>query len=82
MNRHCLRDQEISMFDQFFCCHRVLLLGVCSFILLSSPAYADGGLWTSLGPEGGYIQTLVIDPQNPQTLYVGTSPWWSIQKYG
>lgn len=26
-------------------------------------------VWTSLGPEGGEIERLVVDPQNPSTLY-------------
>jgi photosystem II stability/assembly factor-like uncharacterized protein len=27
--------------------------------------------WTSLGPQGGYIEALAIDPTAPQTLYAG-----------
>jgi hypothetical protein len=27
--------------------------------------------WTSLGPEGGNISSLAIDPQHPSTLYAG-----------
>ena len=30
-------------------------------------------VWTSIGPEGGEILTLAIDPQTPSTLYAGTS---------
>src|SRR5437667_303243 len=33
--------------------------------------------WTSLGPYGGAIKTLVIDPQNTSTMYAGT---WSTQR--
>ena len=28
--------------------------------------------WASIGPEGGSILSLVIDPATPQTLYAGT----------
>jgi disulfide bond formation protein DsbB len=32
-------------------------------------AHAGINQWTSLGPYGGAIKTLVIDPQNTSTLY-------------
>ena len=38
------------------------------------PAAAGFNVWTSLGPEGGMVQTLVIDPTTPRILYAGT---WS-----
>src|SRR5512135_1995106 len=28
-------------------------------------------IWSSLGPEGGFIRTLAMDLQDPETLYVG-----------
>jgi photosystem II stability/assembly factor-like uncharacterized protein len=30
-------------------------------------------IWSSLGPIGGAISSMAIDPQNPQILYVGTA---------
>ena len=35
-------------------------------------AHAGINQWTSLGPYGGAIKTLVIDPQNTSTMYAGT----------
>src|SRR5207245_2080938 len=29
-------------------------------------------VWTSHGPEGGFIPALTVDPQNPSTVYAGT----------
>jgi photosystem II stability/assembly factor-like uncharacterized protein len=37
-----------------------------------SAASAEITVWTSLGPDAGSIRALVIDPQNPMTLYAGT----------
>lgn len=38
-------------------------------ILASGGVRAGTNVWTSLGPEGGSIQSLVIDPQNSRTVY-------------
>src|ERR1700746_3391181 len=32
-------------------------------------AWAGENVWTSLGPEGGSVQAIVIDPQNSNTVY-------------
>ncbi|MBI4683132.1 MAG: hypothetical protein HY757_08550 [Nitrospirae bacterium] len=34
---------------------------------------AAGGVWTSIGPEGGPISDLAIDPVNTSIIYAGTS---------
>jgi photosystem II stability/assembly factor-like uncharacterized protein len=39
---------------------------------LSSVAYAGAGVWTSGGPNGGYVKALAINPTTPATLYAGT----------
>ena len=36
-------------------------------------AWAGTNVWTGLGPEGGAIQALAIDPQNPKTIYAASS---------
>ena len=39
----------------------------------------NSGLPHAMGPEEGLTSnypTILIDPQNPQTLYVGHTPWW------
>jgi len=40
-------------------------------ILVTGPRTLSAGtnVWTSLGPEGGSIDRLVVDPQSPGTLY-------------
>ena len=54
---------------------RGLLLSVFLFValvaLLSVAAVAGENVWTSNGPYGGFIQALVIDPTNTQTVYAG-----------
>jgi photosystem II stability/assembly factor-like uncharacterized protein len=51
-----------------------LILLVFSIYLLGTPVvHCDGGVWSSLmGPEGGTISALAVDPQNPQNIYAGT----------
>ncbi len=39
---------------------------------LAHPATAAVDRWTPLGPDGGTIQTLAVDPGNPGTLYAGS----------
>jgi photosystem II stability/assembly factor-like uncharacterized protein len=38
----------------------------------SGAAFARSQQWTSLGPDGGSISAIVIDPQNPPTVYAAT----------
>lgn len=47
----------------------LVLLAICP----ASQALAGVNIWTSQGPEGGLIFSLVIDPLTPDTLYAGTS---------
>ena len=35
-------------------------------------ATAGGALWTSGGPYGGYVNSLAMDPVNPDVIYAGT----------
>src|ERR1700730_2430532 len=39
----------------------------------SGTLWAGTNVWTSLGPEGGPIQALAIDPQTPSTIYGAAS---------
>ena len=43
------------------------LLGTGSRTLWAGPQ-----VWTSIGPDGGDIYALAIDPQSPTTIYAGT----------
>ena len=40
--------------------------------LLQGTARAGTNVWTSIGPDGGSIAAVSIDPWNPNTLYAGT----------
>jgi photosystem II stability/assembly factor-like uncharacterized protein len=42
-------------------------------IAMAFPGYAGNNAWTSIGPQGGEVQALSIDPHNPLTLYAATS---------
>src|SRR5262245_49108870 len=36
------------------------------------PGRAQAATWEVHGPEGGYLESLVMDPTNPRVLYAGT----------
>jgi hypothetical protein len=46
-------------------------LALAAVVVLGGLQVAQAGVdvWTATGPEGGTIQALAIDPQNPATLY-------------
>ena len=50
---------------------RLMVMVLVSF-LGSSTLWAGVNVWTSLGPEGGSIQALAIDPQESRTVYAVT----------
>src|SRR5574337_716209 len=35
--------------------------------------YAKWGVWSPLGPEGGFVQTIAFDPKTPTTVYAGSA---------
>jgi len=46
---------------------------LCAALFTSAPvAQAGTNVWTRLGPEGGSITAVAIDPVTPGTLYAGT----------
>ncbi len=47
-----------------------VLIGMVATLVAGSGTLSAGtNVWTSLGPEGGSIERLVVDPQSPSTLY-------------
>src|SRR5579871_4744432 len=52
-----------------------LLLMAAALGTGSRPVWAGVNQWTSIGPEGGVIQSLVIDPQNPNIVYALAGGW-------
>ena len=59
-----------------------LLIGLLLLVSAGRPgivsAAPDSWIWTSIGPEGGIIDALAIDPATPTTLYAGT--WGGVFK--
>lgn len=53
-------------------CGRPILTVILLVLWTGAFAVAAGGQWASIGPDGGFVQGLVINPQNPTTLYAGT----------
>jgi hypothetical protein len=49
----------------------LILLLALSSAGLAGPVSAGPNVWTSIGPEGGSIKTLAIDPKTPSTLNAG-----------
>ena len=49
-----------------------LLRGVFPVGEASASINTESNVWTSIGPEGGSINTLAINPVTPTTLYAGT----------
>lgn len=52
-----------------------MFIGVLTVLIAipAAPVSAGINVWTSIGPEGGVIYTLAIDPTTPSTLYAGTT---------
>jgi photosystem II stability/assembly factor-like uncharacterized protein len=46
---------------------------LCMVAMTPGPVWAAIDAWTSLGPEGGSIYAISIDPRDPNTLYAGTA---------
>jgi hypothetical protein len=50
------------------------LIALLAFLGMGSrTVWAGINAWTSIGPDGGSVQALAIDPQNLGTVYAGTS---------
>jgi photosystem II stability/assembly factor-like uncharacterized protein len=46
---------------------------VCLTILLFAPGFASGaGRWTSIGPEGGPVNAIVVDPATTSVVYAAS----------
>jgi len=55
---------------------QVLLIGLLAFLLSTGqphPVSAGSDVWISIGPGGGSIRALAIDPLTPTRLYAGTA---------
>jgi hypothetical protein len=52
--------------------NHVMAWGTMFAILGTSRVWAGPNAWKNIGPEGGEIYALSVDPHNPRTLYVAT----------
>jgi photosystem II stability/assembly factor-like uncharacterized protein len=50
----------------------ILVFSVATVVIGAGTASAGINGGTSVGPEGGFVGSLVVDTHNPQTLYAGT----------
>ena len=50
---------------------RTIIFHTLSVFLFTSVGLPQG-LWTPIGPEGGTVRVLAVDPTNTSTLYIGT----------
>jgi len=50
----------------------LLAATTCPNVTLAQGSAPPTPEWVGIGPDGGYIQALAIDPQNPKILYAGT----------
>jgi photosystem II stability/assembly factor-like uncharacterized protein len=50
----------------------ILMLSLATVVIGAGTAWAEINGGTSVGPQGGTVRSLVVDVQNPQTLYAGT----------
>jgi photosystem II stability/assembly factor-like uncharacterized protein len=41
-------------------------------LVLAVPAFAGVGVWTPLGPDGGHVSALAVDPDDADIVYAGT----------
>lgn len=51
----------------------------------AAPLQAGSGFWSSLGPDGGRVGAVAVDPSNPQVVYAGSTQggvWKSVDGGG
>jgi photosystem II stability/assembly factor-like uncharacterized protein len=51
---------------------RVTAVAAVAIVAVLAPAARAQGQWIQLGPGGGYVSAIVIDPVTPSIVYVGT----------
>src|SRR5262245_17348291 len=49
----------------------LMLLSAFLWVSGASLVHAGNNVWTSLGPAGGHVFALAVDPSTPTTLYAG-----------
>jgi len=49
--------------------------GILAFLILASAALAqpEPNPWSAIGPGGGSVSSVAVDPRSPATLYAATT---------
>ncbi|HVT16145.1 MAG TPA: hypothetical protein VHQ90_08215 [Thermoanaerobaculia bacterium] len=63
-------------------CPLLLLAWVSAFAVAQAPLAADVGRWTALGPNGGDVHGLAVDPVHPNVIYAASFAGGGIFKSG
>jgi hypothetical protein len=72
------QGQKLTPSGTFFVCGKSLRIWIgvgmlmLGFMGMTGVALAGVNRWTSIGLEGGIIQSLAIDPGNSNIVYAGT----------
>ncbi|MBI2568930.1 MAG: hypothetical protein HYV63_18065 [Candidatus Schekmanbacteria bacterium] len=48
-------------------------MGIAAFLLAAAPGRAASSYWTPIGPYGGRVLCIAVDPANPAVRYAGTN---------
>ncbi len=53
----------------------VLVCGLAALLgwAAAAPLHAGSGFWSSLGPDGGSVGAVAVDPSNPRVVYAGST---------
>src|SRR5262249_8731897 len=51
---------------------RRTLARLCCGLVLAASGVANGGIWTTHGPDDGRVNAIAVDPTTPSTVYAGT----------
>ena len=69
-----MSDQICAVDSTVFSCNgRIKPSSILNDEYYGTTSYRNRSEWVSLGPDGGYVIELQIDPQNPEILYAGTN---------
>ena len=53
----------------------LLVCGLAALLgwVAAAPLHAGSGFWSSLGPDGGPVGAVAVDPSNPRVVYAGST---------